>query len=97
MTNPQKAELIVPWINPEERITVDFTDVQGLNAQVSGCTKNVVHLIFADTFPHMKDRITIPLRHVQVGEDRYHYTRDPKSPLKSRLRLRIKQQRPDGM
>ncbi len=97
MTNSQKAELITPWINPEERITVDFTDVQGLNAQVSGCTKNVVHLIFADTFPHMKDRVTIPLRYIEVGKDKYHYTRDPKSPLQSRLRLRIEQKRPDGL
>ena len=97
MTNSQKAKLITPWINPDERITVDFTDVQGLNAQVSGCSEHVVDLIFQDSFPHMKDQVTIPLGNVHVGEDRRHYTRDPRSPLQWRLRLRVDQKRPDGL
>ena len=97
MTNPQKAALITPWINPEERITVDFADVKGLNAQVAGCSQQVVDLTFQDSFPHMKNRIAIPLGKVQVGEDRRHYTRDPNSPLQWRLRLRIDQKRPDGL
>ncbi len=98
MNNPQKAELITPWINPEERISVDFTDVQGLTAQVLGCTENVVHLSFLEGFPHMKDRVTIPLGKVQIGEDRGHYTRDPKSPLQwGRLLLRVDHKHPDSL
>jgi hypothetical protein len=97
MTNQQKAELIKPWINPEERITVDFTDLKNLNAEVSGCTENVVHLLFQEAFPHMKERVTVPLRNVDVEEDPFHYTRDPQSPIQSRLRLRIDQKGPEGL
>lgn len=97
MTNEQKSELIKPWVNPEERVTVDFTDVTGLNAQVLGCTENVVHLIFQEAFPHMKERTTVPLSQVSVGEDPYHYTRDPDSPIQSRLRLRIDEKAPEDL
>lgn len=97
MTSQEKANLIQPWINPEERISVDFSDVRGLNAIVEGCTENVVHLIFQETFPHLKERVTIPLRMVTVDEDPYHYTRDPNTPIQRRLRLRVKQNRPEGL
>jgi hypothetical protein len=97
MTNQQKADLIKPWVNPEERVTVDFQDITGLNAQVSGCTPNVVNLLFQEAFPHMKEEVTIPLRNVQIDEDPYHYTRDPDVPIQSRLRLRIDQKRPEGI
>lgn len=97
MTNQQKAELITPWINPEERVTVDFEDVQGLNAEIAGCTQNVVHLLFQEAFPHMKKQVTIPLRKIQIEEDPYHYTRDPDVPIQARLRLRIHQNRPEGL
>lgn len=93
MTNEQKAELIKPWINPEERVTVDFQDAQGLNAQIAGCTNNVVHLIFQEVFPHMKERVTIPLRKLEVDEDPFHYNRDPTAPIQNRLRLRVDQNR----
>ncbi len=94
MTNREKAERIKPWINPEERVTVDFQDVQGLNVEVMGCTEHVVHLILQKPFPHMKERITVPLRMVEVEEDPYHYTRDPDSPIQNRLRLRVDLQGP---
>jgi hypothetical protein len=97
MTNQEKAKQIAPWINPAERITVDFNDMRGLNAEVSGCTDNVVSLIFQEAFPHMKEHVTIPLREVQVEEDPGHYTRDPDAPLQWRLRLRINQNRPEGL
>ena len=97
MTNHQKAELIKPWINPEERVTVDFADVKGLNAEVSGCTDNVVHLMFQEAFPHMKERVTVPLRSLDVQEDPFHYTRDPEAPIKARLQLRIDQKSPEGL
>ena len=97
MTNHEKAKLIEPWINPAERVTVDFNDVTGLNAEVFGCTENVVYLLFQETFPHMKEQITIPLRAVQVEEDDTHYTRDRDAPLQWRLRLRVNQNRPEGI
>ena len=31
MTNLEKAKKIIPWINPEERVTVHFIDEQNLN------------------------------------------------------------------
>ena len=37
MTNEEKLEAIRPWIDPEERVTVDFLDQQGLNAEVTAC------------------------------------------------------------
>ncbi len=43
MTNQGKANLIAPWVNPAERVTVAFKDVTGLNAEVFGCTENVVY------------------------------------------------------
>lgn len=97
MTNQEKADLIQPWINPDERVSVDFTDVKGLNAMVEGCTENVVHLIFQESFPHVKERVTLPLRLVTVDEDPYHYTRDPDTPIRRRLRLQADQKRPDGL
>ncbi len=97
MTNQEKARLIAPWVNPAERITVDFNDRKGLNAEVTGCTDYVVNLTFQEAFPHMKEQITIPLRLVHVDEDHGHYTRDPDADLQWRLRLRVDQNRPDGL
>ncbi|HNP59675.1 MAG TPA: hypothetical protein PKM72_02480 [Nitrospirales bacterium] len=97
MTNHEKAKLIAPWINPAERVTVDFKDEIGLNAEVFGCTENVVHLLFQEAFPHIKEQITIPLREVEVGEDHGRYTRDPDTPLQWRLRLQVNRNRPEGM
>ena len=97
MDNQRKADLLKPWINPEERITVDFKDAQGLNATIAGCTDHVVHLIFQEAFPHMKEHLTIPLRHVEVDEDPYHYNRDPTTTIRNRLRLRIAQNRPEDL
>ncbi len=97
MDNQRKVDVIKPWIKPEERVTVDFKDAHGFNAQIAGCTSNVVHLIFQDAFPHMKERVTIPLRNIEVDEDPFHYNRDPSAPIRNRLRLRIDQNRPDNL
>ena len=44
MTNEEKLEAIRPWVDPEERITVNFLDEQGLNAEVTDCNDIVVDL-----------------------------------------------------
>lgn len=44
MTNEEKVKTIHPWIDPEERVTVHFLDEQGLNAEVTGCTTELVDL-----------------------------------------------------
>jgi hypothetical protein len=93
MMNEQKAGLIKSWENQEERMTFDFHDAQGLNVQIAGCTNNVAHLIFQEVFPHMKERVTIPLRKVEVDGNPFHYNRDPTVPIHNRLRLRIDQNR----
>lgn len=37
-SNQQKAAAIREWINPEERVTVQFEDQRDLSAEVTGCT-----------------------------------------------------------
>jgi hypothetical protein len=95
MDSLEKAKLIQPWINEKERVTVDFVNEKDLNAKVIDCTDQVVELELETAAPHMKQRVMLPLREIQVGEDRSHYTRDPDTPLqRSRLRLTVKQDRP---
>jgi hypothetical protein len=98
MDNDEKARLIRPWNNDEERITVDFVNEKDLNAQVTDCTREVVSLALETAAPHMRQRVTLPLREIEVGEDRTHYTRDPDEPIRrGRLRLTVNVERPAGM
>jgi hypothetical protein len=95
MNSTEKARMIHPWINDEERVTVDFIDAKDLNARVLDCTDQVVEVELETAMPHMRQRLTLPLRKVEVGEDRSHYTRDPDTPLeRSRLRIMVNQDRP---
>jgi hypothetical protein len=98
MQNHEKLRLIKPWINEEERVTVDFVNERGLNAQVTDCTDEVVSLALETAAPHMKQRVTLPLRDIEVGEDFTHYTRDPDEPVRQgRLKLTVNEERPVGM
>lgn len=98
MDTSEKCRLIRPWVNEDERITVDFLNERDLNAQVTGCTDEIVSLALETTVPHMKQRVALPLREIDVGEDRTHYTRDPDEPVRRcRLRLSVNQERPAGM
>jgi hypothetical protein len=98
MQNHEKLRLIKPWINEEERVTVDFLNERDLNAQVTDCTEEVVSLALETAAPHMKQRVTLPLRDIEVGEDLTHYTRDPDEPVRQgRLRLTVNEERPVGM
>ena len=95
MTNEEKLEAIRPWIDPEERVTVNFLDEQGLNAEVAACSNELVELSLETRVPHTKQLISIPLRRAEVSEDPSHYTRDPDRPLKHRrLMLLINDKRP---
>ena len=95
MTNEEKLKAIRPWIDPEERVTVNFLDEQGLNAEVTGCTDELVDLSLETRVPHIKQHISAPLRRTDVSEDFSHYTRDPDRPLKHRrLMLVIDDKRP---
>ena len=95
MTNKKKQKHICPWINPEERITVNFLDAADLNAEVRGCTDLLVDLSIETYVPYMRQNIAVPLRQVTVSEDFSHYTRDPKRPLQQqRLMLGINKNRP---
>ena len=96
MDNETKAKTIREWIDPEERVTVDFDDAKDLNAAVTGCNAEVVTLSLETPVPHLRQDMTIPLGKVEVGEDRAKYTRDPEKPLRyGRLRLTIHQNRPE--
>lgn len=95
MDNQEKSDRIRPWINDEERVTVDFVNERDLNATVKDCTDQVVELELETAMPHMRQAVILPLRDVQVGEDRSHYTRDPDAPIqRSRLRLTVHKDRP---
>jgi len=95
MQNEEKANIIRKWIDPEERITVDFDDERDLNAEVTGCTNEVVDLALETAFPHLRQELTLPLGVVDIGEDQSKYTRDPDRPLQyGRLRLIVHHNRP---
>ena len=95
MTNEEKVKKIAPWIDPEERVTVHFTDVQDLTAEVTGCSSELVDLSIETNVPHKRQRISVPLRCTEVSEDLARYTRDPERPLKHRrLMLVIDEKRP---
>jgi hypothetical protein len=95
MTNDEKEKRIRPWIDPEERVTVNFLDASDLNATVKGCTDQLVDLAIETHVPHMTQQISVPLSQLDVSEDSLHYTRDPERPLqRQRLMLAIKNKRP---
>ena len=96
MENHQKAQAIRPWANPEERVTVDFEDERGLNAEVRGCNEELVDLALETAVPHLRQEVSIPLGRIEIGEDAGKYTRDPDQPLRyGRLRLIVHQRRPE--
>jgi hypothetical protein len=96
--NQKKAEAIRLWIDPEERITVDFEDALNLNAEVVDCTTQVVTLRLEASvldLPHYHENVVIPLRLVTISEDPTRYTRNPDAPLHyGRLKLIVKKKRP---
>jgi hypothetical protein len=95
MTNVEKERLIRPWIDPEERVTVHFLDARDLNAEVTGCTDQLVTLSIETSVPYMNQRVPIPLGQIEVSEDLSHYTRDPDHPLqRRRLLLVVSEKRP---
>jgi hypothetical protein len=95
MTNEEKLQAIRPWIDPEERVTVNFLDEQGLNGEVTGCSDELGDLSLETRVPHLKQHISVPLRSAEVSEDPSHYTRNPDRPLQlRRLMLLINDKRP---
>ena len=96
MENAEKARIIRPWIDPDERVTVDFENERDLNAEVTGCTTELVDLALETNFPYLRQTISVPLGKVEVTEDRSKYNRDPEKPVqRSRLRLVIEGKRPE--
>lgn len=87
--NQQKAAAIREWINPEERVTVQFEDQRDLSAEVTGCTDQLVSLSLDTAVPHMRQEISLPLSSVEISEDHSHYTRDPDRPLKRKRMMLI--------
>lgn len=95
MTQDEKEQLIRPWIDPEERVTVQFLDATDLNAEVTGCNDASVTLSIETRVSHLNQHLSIPLSQVEVSEDSSHYTRDPDRPLqRRRLMLFIAEKRP---
>ena len=95
MSRADKLALITPWINPEERITVQFDDQRDINTIVTGCNERLVDLELETNIPHIRQKLSIPLSDLEVSEDPTHYTRDPDKPLQlKRLLLIVKGKRP---
>ena len=95
VSNQEKATIIRRWIDPEERVTVQFDDQRDLNAEVTGCNEQLVDLSLETTVPHMRQQLAVPLHDVELSEDFSHYTRDPERPLKrKRLLLVVNGKRP---
>lgn len=95
MNRADKVALITPWINPEERVTVQFDDQRDINTIVTGCSERLVDLELETNILHIRQKLSIPLSEVEVSEDPSHYTRDPDQPLRfKRLLLIIKGKRP---
>lgn len=95
MSHADKVALITPWINPEERITVQFDDQLDINTIVTDCTERLVDLELETDVPYLRQKLSIPLSQVEVSEDPSHYTRDPDKPLQfKRLLLIVQGKRP---
>ena len=95
MSRADKVALITPWINPEERITVQFDDQRDINTIVTGCSERLVDLELETNIPHLPQKLSIPLSEIEVSEDPTHYTRDPDKPLRfKRLLLIVNGKRP---
>ncbi|HKU51320.1 MAG TPA: hypothetical protein VJQ25_02550 [Nitrospira sp.] len=95
MSHADKVALITPWINPEERITVQFDDQRDINTIVTGCSERLVDLELETNIPHLPQKLSIPLSEIEVSEDPTHYTRDPDKPLRfKRLLLIVNGKRP---
>lgn len=97
MSPADKMALITPWINPEERVTVQFDDQGDINTIVTGCSERLVdlELELETSIPHIRQKLSIPLSEVEVLEDPTHYTRDPDKPLQfKRLLLIVNGKRP---
>jgi phage gp29-like protein len=95
MSRADKLAFITPWINPEERITVQFDDQGDINTVVADCTERLVDLELETPVPHIRQKLSIPLSEIEVSEDPSHYTRDPDKPLQlKRLLLIVKGKRP---
>lgn len=95
MSRAEKVALITPWINPEERVTVQFDDQYDINTIVTDCSERLVDLELETNIPHIRQKLSIPLSEVDVSEDPTHYTRDPDKPLQfKRLLLIVKGKRP---
>lgn len=93
--NEQKAAEIAKWINPNERITIQFDDQRDLSAEVTGCTDHLVSLSLDTAVPHIRQHVSLPLNFVEVSEDLSHYTRDPERPLtRKRMMLIVQGKRP---
>jgi hypothetical protein len=86
MTKEEKAKTIRPWIDPEERVTVRFLDAPDLNAEVTGCTEQLVDLSLETRVPQMKQHISVPLSKLEGSEGCSHYTQDPERSLLFRFK-----------
>lgn len=98
MESSDKAATIRQWIDPEERVTVDFQNERNLNAEVIECDGQTVTLLLETAFPHYKQHLTLPLSMVMIGEDKGHYTRNPDKPVQyGRLRITVDEPRPQAV
>ena len=80
MTNKETEQVIRPWANPEERVTVQFLDAPDLNSTVTGGTDQLVDRSIETHVPYMTQDISVPLSQVEVAKDCSHDTQTPATP-----------------
>lgn len=88
MENEDKVTVIRPWIDSEERITVDFEDEKEFNAVVTEYTATLVTLALETSFPQLRQEITLPFRMAGLPLRLVHggYSRDSRRLEEGRLR-----------
>jgi hypothetical protein len=98
MDSTEKTAIIRRWVDPEERVTVDFLDDRDLNGEVIECDGQTVTVLLETAFPYYRQPLTLPLSMVSVGKDPDRYTRDPGKPLCcGRLKLTVRENRPQAV
>ena len=92
--NLQKAASIRQWINPEERVTVDFENEHDLNAEVIECDGQNGDVAARDRISTLANGILRFLSMISVGRIKSLHSGPDKPVQYGRLRITVHEARP---